>query len=122
MAEALGKHLFGDKVYFDSVGVRHGEVDGFAVAVMEEIGLDITGHNAKSFDDLQDTSFDLVVSMTPQAQHAALELTRTLSVEVEYWPTYDPTATRGTREDILESYRKTRDLLHARILERFQGT
>ncbi|MDP6346578.1 MAG: arsenate reductase ArsC [Alphaproteobacteria bacterium] len=119
MAEGLAKQLFGDSIYIDSVGVRQGSVDGFAVAVMAEIGIDIARHDAKTFDDLEDTSFDLVITLTPEAQHKAVELTRTMAIELEYWPTYDPTDARGSREAILESYRQIRDDLQRRIQARF---
>ncbi len=119
MAEGLAKHLFGDMIYVDSAGVRQGSVDGFAVASLAEIGLDISQHNAKTFDDLEDSSFDLVISLTPEAQHKAVELTRTMAVELEYWPTLDPTGVDGNREVVMEAFRQVRDDLHRRILARF---
>ncbi|HWI27824.1 MAG TPA: arsenate reductase ArsC [Stellaceae bacterium] len=119
MAEALLKHLHGRHIYVDSVGVRDAEIDPFAVAVMDEIGIDIGKHRAKTFDELEDTSFDLVVSLSPEAQHSAVELTRTMSCEVEFWPMLDPTAVEGSREEMLEAYRMVRDHLRRRILERF---
>jgi protein-tyrosine-phosphatase len=122
MAEALLKHLHGRHVYVDSVGVREAEVDPFAVAVMEEIGIDLSRHRAKTFADLEDTSFDLVVSLSPEAQHSAVELTRTMACDVEFWPVFDPTAIEGSREERLVAYRLVRDNLKARILERFPLT
>jgi protein-tyrosine-phosphatase len=119
MAEALLKHLHGRRIYVDSVGVREAEIDPFAVAVMEEIGIDISRHRAKTFEDLEDTSFDLVVSLSPEAQHSAVELTRTMACDVEFWPTQDPTAVEGSREEILDAYRNVRDQLRRRLLERF---
>ena len=119
MAEALLKHLHGRHIYVDSVGVRDGEIDPFAVAVMEELGIDISRHRAKTFEDLEDTSFDLVVSLSPEAQHSAVELTRTMACEVEFWPMLDPTAVEGSRDEILEAYRQVRDQLRRRLLERF---
>ncbi len=119
MAENIAKHHYGRAVYVDSVGVRRGEVDGFAVAAMEEIGIDLSGHRCKTFEDLEDSSFDLVITLTPEAQHKAVEMTRTMAVELEYWPTYDPTAARGSRETILAAYRQTRDDLLRRIRLRF---
>lgn len=119
MAEGLLKHLLGHKVYVDSVGVRAQDVNGFAVAVMDEIGIDISRHRAKTFDDLADTSFDLIVSLSPEAQHSAVEMTRTMACDVEYWPTLDPTAVDGGRADMLAAFRRTRDDLVARIQERF---
>ncbi|MGB1548545.1 MAG: low molecular weight phosphatase family protein, partial [Alphaproteobacteria bacterium] len=72
----------GSRVYVDSVGVRAGEVDPFAVAVMDEIGIDISRHRSKRFEDLEDTSYDLIVSLSPEAQHKAVEMTRTMAAEV----------------------------------------
>jgi protein-tyrosine-phosphatase len=119
MAEALLKHLHGRHIYVDSVGVRAGDVDPFAVVVMDEIGIDISQHRTKAFDDLEDTSFDLVISLSPEAQHSAVELTRTMACEVEFWPTLDPTAVEGSREEMLDAYRMVRDQLRKRLLERF---
>ena len=121
MAEGLAKHLFGDVIYIDSAGVRQGSIDGFAIAVMAEIDVDISQHNAKTFDDLEDTSFDLVISLTPEAQHNAVELTRTMAVELEYWPSLDPTAIDGSREVVMAAYRQVRDDLRRRIEARFGG-
>jgi protein-tyrosine-phosphatase len=121
MAEGLAKHLFGDVIYIDSAGVRQGSIDGFAIAVMAEIDVDISQHNAKTFDDLEDTSFDLVISLTPEAQHKAVELTRTMAVELEYWPSLDPTAIDGSREVVMAAYRQVRDDLRRRIEARFGG-
>ena len=118
MAEGLLKHFLGHRVYVDSCGVRAGEVDGFAIAVMEEIGIDISRHRSKSFDDLEDTSFDLILSLSPEAQHSAVELTRTMACDVEFWNTFDPTMVEGSRETKLEAYRKVRDQLMARIRRR----
>lgn len=119
MAEALMKHLRGRQIYVDSVGVRAVEIDPFAVAVMDEIGIDLSKHRSKTFDDLEDTSFDLVVSLSPEAQHSAVELTRTMACDVEFWPMFDPTAVEGSREEMLGAYRMVRDQLRKRILERF---
>jgi protein-tyrosine-phosphatase len=119
MAEGLAKHLFGDVIYVDSVGVRHGSVDGFAVAVLAEIDVDISQHDSKTFDDLEDTSFDLVISLTPEAQHKAVELTRTMAVELEYWPSLDPTGIDDSREVVMAAYRQVRDQLLQRIKVRF---
>jgi protein-tyrosine-phosphatase len=119
MAEAILKHLHGRRIYVDSVGVRAAEIDPFAVAAMDEIGIDISKHHAKTFEDLEDTSFDLVVSLSPEAQHSAVELTRTMACDVEFWPVLDPTAVEGSREERLRAYREVRDHLKKRILERF---
>jgi len=119
MAEAIMKYLYGTIVYVDSCGVRTGELDPFAVEVMDELGIEIENHTPKSFDDLEDTFYDLVISLTPQAQHKAVEMTRTMSVEIEYWAMLDPTATQGNREQMLDSYRATRDLIMTSIKNRF---
>jgi protein-tyrosine-phosphatase len=121
MAEAIAKHLFGKRIYFDSVGVRAEDIDGFAIAVMEEIGIDLHRHHAKTFDDLEDTSFDLVITLSPEAQHRAMEMTRTMACDVEFWPTIDPSAIEGSREARLAHYRAVRDGLMARIKARFDA-
>lgn len=119
MAEALLKHFHPRRIFVDSVGVRPGELDPFAVAVMEEIGISIERHHPKSFEDLEDSSFDLIVSLSPEAQHSAVELTRTMACEVEYWPTLDASIIEGNRETRLDAYRAVRDELMKRIRERF---
>lgn len=115
MAEALGRHFFGAEIYFASAGIKRGERNGFAIATMEEIGVDLTKHRPHTFEDLEDASFDLIVTLSPEAHHKALEFTRTLAVDVIYWPTLDPTAVEGSREHILDAYRNVRDGLLARI-------
>ena len=119
MAEAILKHLHGRRIFVDSCGVRPEEVDPFAVQVMDEIGIDVSRHRSKSFDELEDTSFDLVLSLSPEAQHKAVDLTRHMACEVEYWPVFDPTVVEGSREARLDAYREVRDRLMQRILERF---
>jgi protein-tyrosine-phosphatase len=122
MAAALFKHLFGRVTYVGSAGVRKGELDPFAVAAMEEIGLDIGKHRPITFEELEDfegLNFDLIVTLAPEAHHRALELTRRLALDVEYWPTPDPTIAEGNREQRLESYRGVRDQLLTRIRRRF---
>ena len=119
MAEAMLKHLHGRRIFVDSVGVRAGALDEFAVAVMDEIGIDITKHKPKSFDDLEDDSFDLIVSLSPEAQHQAVDMTRTMAAEVEFWNTFDPSIVEGSREMRLDAYRQVRDQLMNRLLLRF---
>jgi len=122
MAAALFKRLFGHVAYVGSAGVRAGELDPFAVAAMEEVGLDIAKHRPMTFEELEDwegLNFDLIVTLSPEAHHKALELTRTIAANVEYWPTPDPTDTEGSREQRLDAYRAVRDMLMARIKERF---
>lgn len=121
MAEALMKHLLGHRIYIDSVGVRltGNGVDPFAVAALAEIGLDIAAHAPKTFDDLVDDSIDLIVTFTPQAQHRAVEFTRTVACDIEYWPLPDPTLIEGNRDARIAAYRALRDELYERIIRRF---
>lgn len=119
MAEGLLKHLLGHRIYVDSTGVRPREIDPFVVEVMEELGIDLSRHRAKSFDDLEDSSYDLIVSLSPEAQHKAVEMTRTMACEVEFWNTMDPSIIEGNREVRLQAYREVRDFLKRRIEERF---
>lgn len=119
MAEGLMKHLLGHRVYVDSVGVRGGEIDPFAVEVMDEIGIDLSRHKAKTFNDLEDTFFDLIVSLSPEAQHSAVELTRTMACDVEFWNTLDASIVEGNREVRLGAYRQVREQLKKRIEARF---
>jgi len=119
MAEALAKRLYGQASYIDSVGVRATDVDGFVAAALDEVGIDVHRHHAKTFDDVDPSSFDLIVTLSPEAHHQALEVTRGTAAEVEYWPTSDPTTIEGTREQRLDAYRQVRDQLTARIRQRF---
>lgn len=122
IAAGLFRHLFGKRIYVASAGVQKGDLDPFAVAVMEEIGIDISRHRPHTFeelDDLEGLNFDLIVTLSPPAHHKALELTRTLASDVEYWPTPDPTATEGSRGQRLDGYRAVRDQLLAHMRERF---
>jgi protein-tyrosine-phosphatase len=122
MAAAIFQHLFGRTSYTGSAGVRRGDIDPFAVAVMDEIGLDIAKHHPMTFEELEDwegLNFDLIVTLTPEAHHRALELTRMIAADVEYWPTADPTVQDGSREQRLDAYRAVRDNLMHRIKGRF---
>jgi protein-tyrosine-phosphatase len=119
MAAAITRHLFPHRIYVASAGVREGEPDPFVTTVMEEIGIDVSAHQPHTFEDLADTSFDLVVSLAPEAHHRALELTRTMAFDVEYWPTEDPTLEGGSRDQRLDAYRRVRDGLMQRIKRRF---
>ena len=119
MAEGLLKHLLGHRIYVDSAGVRASAIDPFVIEVMDEIGIDMSNHRGKDFEGLEDTSYDLIVSLSPEAQHQAVELTRTMACEVEFWNTLDPTIIEGNRETRLEAYRQVRDQLKRRIEARF---
>ncbi|MFO1129219.1 MAG: arsenate reductase ArsC [Rhodospirillales bacterium] len=115
MAEGILKHLIGRHIFVDSAGVRPGELDPFAVEAMDEIGLDIAGHRPKSFDDLEDESFDLIITLSPEAQHRAMELTRAMACEVTFWNTFDPSIVEGSREMRMDAYRHVRDQLLKRL-------
>ena len=118
MAEALARHYFGKSVYVQSAGVRKGGTDGFMAAALEEIGIDASKHKPRTLDELEELeglNFDLIISLSPEAHHAALELTRTIAAEVEYWPMPDPTIVQGTRDQVLDAYRDLRDGLSYRI-------
>lgn len=119
MAEGLLKHLHGRRIYVDSVGVRANPIDPFVVEVMQELGIDLARHRPKTFDDLADSSFDVVVTLSPEAQHKAVEMTRVMACDVEYWATFDPTLAEGSRDAVLASYRAVRDQLMRRLRARF---
>ena len=121
MAEGILKHILGDKIYVDSCGLVASEIDPFVLAVMHEINIDLSRHKAKSFDNLADTSFSLIVALTPESLECANEFTRAISVAVEYWPTPDPSDTTGSREHKLEAYRRVRDDLVKQIRQRFEA-
>src|SRR6476659_1885905 len=122
MAESLLRQMFPQGLYVKSAGARKGELDPFAVAVMAELGQDISNHKPMTFEELEDwegLNFDLIITLSPEAHHKALALTHTLAADVEYWPTPDPTTTEGSREQKLEAYRDVCDGLLMRIRRRF---
>ena len=133
MAEALLKRLVGTSIFVDSCGLKRarptadeddddegpGRADPFVEAVMAELDCDLSLHRPKTFDELEDNSFDLVISLTPEAQHRSVELARGRAADIEYWPIQDPTLTEGSREARLVAYREVRDALARRIAERF---
>ena len=124
MAMGLFRQMFGKNVYVGSAGVRKGEPDPFAIAAMEEIGIDMTKHRPQTFEELDEwegLNFDLIVTLSPEAHHRALDLTRTVAADVEYWPTPDPSGAGGNREQVLDAYRDVRDQLMKRIRDRFGG-
>jgi protein-tyrosine-phosphatase len=124
MAEAIARHYFGKSIYVQSAGVKKGELDPFAVAALDEIGIDLSRHKPRTVDELEEwegLNFDLIVSLSPEAHHKALDLTRTVAADVEYWPTVDPTVVQGSREQMLDAYRDVRDTLVRRITERLRA-
>ena len=120
MAEAIARLYFGKFVYVQSAGVRKGELDPFSVKAMEELGVDISRHKPRTIEDIEDGNFDLIVTLAPEAHHKALDLTRTVASEVEYWPTPDPQLATGSRDQIMEVYRSVRDGLARRIKDRLE--
>jgi protein-tyrosine-phosphatase len=130
MAEALLKRLAGDRIFVDSCGLKRAPefvdpearltIDPLAAEVMAEIGCDLSAYKTKTFDELEDDSFDLVISLTPEAQHRAVEMARGRAAEIEYWPIHDPTLTEGSRQVRLDAYRLVRDSLAQRIARRFR--
>jgi protein-tyrosine-phosphatase len=119
MAEAIAKSLYPGRLYVASAGVNPGVRDPFVDAALGEIGLGIGNHRPHGLGDLDDLSFDLAITLSPEAHHRTLELTRTQAIDVEYWPTLDPTGAAGSREQILAAYRDVRDRLVARLKARF---
>ncbi|MEA2756994.1 MAG: hypothetical protein QOJ54_3283 [Aliidongia sp.] len=119
MAASIMRRLHGHRIYVESTGVRAGPLDPFMVAAMDEIGIDVANHRAKSFDEMEESYFDLIVTLSPEAHHKALEMTRTMACDVEFWPTLDSTAVEGNRETRLDAYRAVRDGLLLRINTRF---
>ncbi|WP_172292095.1 low molecular weight phosphatase family protein [Pseudoruegeria sp. HB172150] len=125
MAEGLMKKLYGQDCYVQSAGVRNDlEIDGFAVAVCQELGVELSRHRSRSFEEMKEwgddlSSFDLIVALSPASQRLALEMTRLYHQDVEYWPIMDPTGLGTKREEKLVSYRQTRDQILKRMQERF---
>lgn len=119
------KKFYGQRAYVQSAGVKSEmEIDGFAVAVCREVGVELDRHRVRSFDEMQQwgddlSAFDLVVALSPASQRQALEMTRLYALDVEYWPILDPTGLGETRDAKLMSYRQTRDQIRDRILSRF---
>ena len=125
MAEGIMKKFYGTGTYVQSVGVKNDmEIDGFSIAVCQEMDVELSRHRSRSFDEMEDwgddlSSFDLVVALSPASQRRALELTRFYHLEVEYWPILDPTGLGETREAKLESYRAARDQIITRLTDRW---
>ena len=123
MAEAIARHYFGRTLYIQSAGVTKGTIDPFTIAVLEEIGIDASKHKPRTIEELDDwegLNFDLIISLSPEAHHKALDLTRTVSADVEYWPLPDPSLTQGSRDQMLDAYRAVRDQLVQKITARLR--
>jgi protein-tyrosine-phosphatase len=119
MAAALMHKLAGHKIYVASAGIRAGDPDPIVGMIMDEINLDLTRHRPHSLDDLADSAFDLVITLSPEAEAHAKEMMKTMAIDVEHWPTPDPSSTQGSRSQILDSYRDVRNGLKKRIDARF---
>ena len=125
MAEGIMKKLYGTGTYVQSVGVINDlEIDGFSIAVCDEIGVELSRHRSRSFDEMERwgddlSSFDLIVALSPASQRRALELTRLFHLAVEYWPILDPTGIGETREMKLVAYRQTRDQILNKLREKW---
>jgi len=119
------KQFYGLDVYVQSAGVKNDlEIDGFAIAVCAEIGVELTRHRTRSFDEMEQwgddlSSFDLVVSLSPASQRRALDLTRLFHLDVEYWQIIDPSGLGEIREAKLASYRQARDQIVGHLTKRF---
>ena len=123
MAEGILKFLHGSRIYIDSAGVRRGEIDDYTIAVMDEIGIDLSKHKSKTFEDLEDAYYDVVIPLSPEAQHKAVEMTRVMACEVEFWNTFDPSLIESEKREVrLDAYRQVRDQLLKRIKDRFPLT
>ncbi|WP_437435904.1 low molecular weight phosphatase family protein [Maritimibacter alkaliphilus] len=125
MAEGMMKKYYGDHVYVQSAGVKSGlDVDGFSVAVCEEIGVPLSNHRSRSFDEMQEwgddlSSYDLIIALSPASQRKVLDLTRFHHLDVEYWPVMDPTGLGTMRDEKLVAYRQARDQIRDRMISRF---
>jgi protein-tyrosine-phosphatase len=125
MAEGIMKQFYGTDTYVQSVGVKNDlEIDGFSIAVCQELNVELSRHRSRSFDEMEEwgedlSSFDLVLALSPASQRRALELTRFYHIDVEYWPILDPTGLGETREAKLASYRQARDQIIERLQQRW---
>jgi protein-tyrosine-phosphatase len=122
MAAAIMHHQAGHKIYVASAGLSAGDPDPFVGLVMDEIGLDLTRHRPHSLDDLHDSAFDLIITLSPEAEKHAKEMSKTMSLAVEHWPIPDPSLEQGNRERILDAYRDVRNDLKRRITTRFTSS
>ena len=120
MAAAIMHHQLGHKIYVASAGIAAGDPDPFVGMIMDEIGIDLKKHRPHSFEDLEDSAFDLLITLSPEAKHRADDMSRTMAIEVENWVVADPSTTQGSREQILDAYRMVRDDLVKRVTERFK--
>ena len=121
MAQYLTKKHFGKRIFTASAGVYAGNIDGFVLQVMEEVGIDISAHKPITLEDLNDNFFDLIITLSPEAHHCGLDWASEQAVDVEYWPTMDPSTVAGSRQQVVDAYRSTRDSLNERVQKRFDS-
>jgi len=119
MAEGIMKRFHGTRVFVDSAGIHQGQLDPIMVEVMAEIGVDMSRHKPKLFDNLEDDSFDMIIALSPHAQHRAVELTRFINCEARFWNIFDPSLAEGTRDSRVMAYRQVRDQIQQKILDLF---
>ncbi|WBU65051.1 low molecular weight phosphatase family protein [Paracoccus aerodenitrificans] len=125
MAEGMMKKFYGHAAYVQSAGVRNDlEIDGFAIAVCQELGVELSRHRSRSFEEMQSwgddlSSFDLIIALSPASQRQAIELTRHAHLDIEYWPVMDPTGLAEGRDAVLQKYREARDQIRTRMIDRF---
>ena len=119
MAAAIMHHQLGHKIYVASAGIAAGDPDPFVGMIMDEIGIDLKKHRPHSFEDLEDSAFDLLITLSPEAKHRADDMSRTMAIEVENWVVADPSTTQGSREQILDAYRMVRDDIVKKVMQRF---
>jgi protein-tyrosine-phosphatase len=122
MAAALMHHVAGHKIYVASAGIRAGDPDPFVGMIMDEVGLDLTRHRPHAVEDLADSTFDLVITLSPEAKEFAEDMTKTMALAVEHWTIPDPSLAQGSRAQIIDAYRDVRDLLKKNIISRFGTT
>ena len=116
MAEGWARHLHGDLIEAASAGVSPHGLDPRAVQVMNEAGVDISGHRSKHVDELLDVVFDKVITVCDAAAEACPVFPR--SVPKLHHGFQDPpalAANAGSEEEALAQYRRVRDEIRAFI-------
>lgn len=115
MAEGLARALLGAHAQVLSAGSQPSEVNPYAIEVMREIGIDISGQRSKSVEAIDTTQLDLVVTLCAEEVCPVLPGgTRRL-----HWPIPDPASTDPalTPEQLRERFRSARDQIRARLSE-----
>ncbi len=115
MAEGLLRHIAGDRFEVRSAGIKPGFVRPEAIAVMKEIGVDISGHRSKHVDEFAGEAFDYVLTVCDNAKGTCPVYpghTNRIHKGFE-----DPAAVQGSDEQRLDAYRRVRDQLKSYLLE-----